>query len=227
MTGFIATAARLVAASARAYERKWSFLSVSIVVLLASIIVLAKYDLLPEPSRASAEPVSPVIALSSSAKSATSAPVVVVEEPVKIEIEKIGLVANIANPTTTNIKALDEYLLKGAARYPTSAKLGEAGNVVLFGHSSYLPVVGNQAYKAFNGIQKLVAGDIITVYSANAAYTYRVRTMEKESAESGAGISLAVTGRVLTLATCNSFATKSDRFVVTADFVESHLTSTR
>ena len=227
MTGFIATVARLVTASARAYERKWSFLGVSIVVFLASIMILAKYDLLPESSRASAEPVAPVIALSSNTKVAPATPNVVVENPVKIEIEKIGLAAIIANPTTTNIEALDEYLLKGAVRYPTSAKLGETGNVVLFGHASYLPVVGNQAYKAFNGIQKLVAGDVITVYSADAVYTYRVRSMKKENAASDAGIELAVTGRVLTLVTCNSFATKSDRFVVTADFVESHPTSTR
>lgn len=227
MTGFIAIAARLVEASARAYERKWSFLGVSIVVFVASIVMLAKCDLLPNPARAAAEPVTPTVALSSNIKAASSTPTSVVENPVKIEIEKIGLAVTIANPTTTDIEALDEYLLKGAARYPTSAKLGEVGNVVLFGHSSYLPVVGNQAYKTFNGIQKLVAGDVITVYSAGSVYAYRVRTMEKESAESGAGINLAVSGRVLTLATCNSFATKSDRFVVTADFVESHPTSTR
>ncbi|OYV27545.1 MAG: hypothetical protein B7W98_01560, partial [Parcubacteria group bacterium 20-58-5] len=130
--------------------------------------------------------------------------------------------ATIANPTTTDANVLDEYLLKGAVRYPTSARLGETGNVVLFGHSSYLPVVGNQAYKTFDGIQKLVAGDVVTVSSAGTAYMYRVRSMEKESAASNAGIALDVTGRVLTLVTCNSFATKSDRFIVTADFVESH-----
>ena len=111
-------------------------------------------------------------------------------------------------------------------RYPTSARLGETGNVVIFGHSSYLPVVGNQAYKAFNGIQKLVAGDTITVYSSGTAYTYQVRDVAKESAASDAGIDLAVTGRVLTLATCDSFGAKSDRFIVTADFVESHSVST-
>ena len=158
---------------------------------------------------------SPVVA--TSAVSAVSA-----EEPVRIEIAKIGLATTIANPTTTNIETLDTYLLKGAVRYPTSAKLGEKGNVVLFGHSSYLPIVGNQAYKTFNGIQKLVAGDTITVASDTTVYTYRVRTMEKESAASDAGISLITEGRVLTLATCNSFGAKSDRFIVTADFVESH-----
>jgi len=125
----------------------------------------------------------------------------------------------------TDIVTLDKELLKGAVRYPTSALLGETGNVVLFGHSSYLPVVRNQAYKAFNGIQKLAAGDIITVYSSTATYSYRVKSVTKESAND-AGIPLSVTGRVLTLSTCDSFGEKSDRFVVVADFVESHSIST-
>ena len=212
---------RLVEAGRQAYARKWSFLVVFAIVFIGNVLILAESGLLPEmrstPAVASAV-VAPVVT--------ESKPVIVSELPMKIEIEKIGLVAIIANPETTAVEVLDEGLLKGAVRYPTSAKLGEAGNVVLFGHSSYLPVVGNQAYKTFNGIQKLVAGDTITVYSAGAAYTYRVRGVAKESAASNAGISLEATGRVLTLSTCNSFGAKSDRFVVTADFVESHSVST-
>ena len=110
-------------------------------------------------------------------------------------------------------------------RYPTSAKLGENGNVVLFGHSSYLPIVGNQAYKTFNGIQKLKAGDVITVSSSDEVYTYQVESMTKESANN-AIIPLTVTGKELTLSTCDSFTTKTDRFVVVANFVESHSAST-
>ena len=128
------------------------------------------------------------------------------------------------NPTITTVAVLDKELLKGAVRYPTSAKLGEDGNVVLFGHSSYLPVVGNQAYKTFNEIQKLAVGDSITVYSSDTAYTYRVRSTTKEQA-SDRYIELSITGRVLTLVTCSSFGAKEDRFVVTADFVESHTVS--
>jgi LPXTG-site transpeptidase (sortase) family protein len=93
--------------------------------------------------------------------------------------------------------------------------------VVLFGHSSYLPIVGNQAYKTFNSIQKLVTGDVVIVSSSGTAYTYRVTSVSKESTVD-AVIPLVVTGRVLTLSTCNSFASKSDRFVVVAEFVESH-----
>ena len=219
----ITAVARLVMAGKRIQGKRMQFLAVFAVVFLGSIVTLANNDLLPDASKASAEPVISISA--SQVIVSPSTPIVVSEEPVKIVIPIIDLSATVSNPTTTDMEALDTYLLKGAVRYPTSAKLGEMGNVVLFGHSSYLPIVGNQAYKTFDGIQKLVAGDVITVYSADAVYTYKVRTVTKENVASGAGISLATTGQVLTLATCNSFATKSDRFIVTADFVESHLIS--
>jgi LPXTG-site transpeptidase (sortase) family protein len=146
---------------------------------------------------------------------------VVAELPIKITIPAINLSATIANPTTTNAEILDRDLLSGAVRYPTSAELGENGNVVIFGHSSYLPIVGNQAYKTFNGIQKLAVGDTIAVSSYDLIYTYRVKSVTKESTDN-ATIPLSVNGKVLTLSTCDSFNKKTDRFVVVADFVESH-----
>lgn len=224
---------RLVLASKRAYARKWDFLGVFVVVFFGIVGILSRFDLLPEKS---SKPAEPVVAISAGSVAAVAHTIlngvgkspkvsVPIESPVKIAIPKISLSVAVQNPTALSVESLDQELLKGAVRYPTSAKLGEEGNMVLFGHSSYLPVVRNQAFKAFNGIQKLVAGDAIVVYSADRAYTYRVRTMEKESANGG-GISLSVTGSVLTLATCDSFGEKTDRFVVTADFVESKPIST-
>jgi len=209
---------RLIRAGKEAYEEKWSFFGVFIFAFLGSVIALGALGLLPDTSAPVAIVGTPRVSLSARMLS----PVATIELPTKIEIIKIGLSATIENPMTTNIEILDQGLLKGAVRYPTSAKLGETGNMVLFGHSSYLPIVGNQAYKTFNGIQKLITGDVVTVYSAGTAYTYAVRNVAKESAAGNAGIELAVTERVLTLATCNSFGAKTDRFVVTADFVESH-----
>ena len=208
--------ARCIRAAAQAYERKWSFLGVSVAIFAGSLFTLSALGLLPS-TRAAA----PEVVLGA-APVASSTPVMRAEDPVKIVIPTIGLSATVANPVTTDIKILDQNLLTGAVRYPTSARLGETGNVVIFGHSSYLPVVGNQAYKAFNGIQKLVAGDTVTVYSSDTAYIYQVTSVSKQSAASDAGINLAVTSRVLTLATCDSFGAKTDRFIVTADFVESH-----
>lgn len=223
MSGIIAVTVRLIRASNRAYTRKWSFLGIFAVVFLGGVGMLGEYDLLPNAPAlsmiASAPLGNSLIAASSSTEVLAS------ELPTRIEIPSINLVATIANPTTTDTGVLDQALLKGAVRYPTSAKLGEAGNVVLFGHSSYLPIVGNQAYKTFDGIQKLVAGNVVTVYSSDTAYTYRVRSVAKESAND-AGIPLAVPGRVLTLSTCDSFGEKTDRFVVTADFVDSYSVST-
>lgn len=214
--GLVGLIVRLILAVQQIYNRKWSFLGLFAFVFFGSVIMLARFDLLPE------APSKPAAATTTAAATAVSLSATVSELPVKIEIPKIGLSTTIVNPTTTTIEVLDQNLLKGAVRYPTSAKLGESGNVILFGHSSYLPVVGNPAYKTFNGIQKLVSGDIVTVYSSGTAYTYRVRTFMKESADGDSGIPLSVPGKVLTLSTCDSFGKKTDRFVVTADFVESH-----
>ncbi|HVW82915.1 MAG TPA: sortase [Candidatus Paceibacterota bacterium] len=214
--GHVRAAARLIRAARAAYARKWSFLACFALAFLASFGVLWQLGLTPDGARAAAAAPPPP---ASAAAVSAQAP----ELPVKIAIPSIGLSASIADPSTTDIDALDALLLKGAVRYPTSGLLGEENaNVVIFGHSSYLPVVGNPAYKTFDGIQKLAAGATITVYSSDRAYTYAVTSVAKESAAAGDGIPLTVSGEVLTLATCDSFATPSDRFVVTASFVESH-----
>jgi len=219
MKKLVDSTVRLIRAGTQIYAKKWSFFGVFVFVFFCLVMILGTFDLLPE---------TPPIPVSSGTAIAlatgVSTKIVTGELPVKIRIPTINLMAIIANPTTTDTEVLDRELLSGAVRYPTSAKLGETGNVVLFGHSSYLPIVGNQAYKTFNGIQKLVIGDVITVYSSNMTYTYQVRNVTKESAND-AFVSLQISGRALTLATCDSFGAKTDRFVVIADFVESHAIS--
>lgn len=218
----IQTVARLVRAAHEAYRRKWSFLALCVLLFSVNVSTLASFDLLPEriPLKQSASTaVLPEVVLSASV--VASAP----EVPVRLAIPTLRLDATIANPSSIDIQVLDAELLKGAVRYPTSARLGENGNVVVFGHSSYLPVVHNPAYKLFDGIQDLKAGETILVYSADTVYTYAVIGVEKTKAENGA-ISLQVSGRLLTLATCDSFGSKSDRFVVTAELVKSSLIAT-
>ena len=219
---FVLVVARFVLAARKALAKKYRFFGLFALVFLVTLFVLARLDFLPNAPVADAAPIvaAPMISLDVSPVTAA----VVVESPMSIAISKIDVLATVSNPTSTDISVLDEELLSGAVRYPTSAKLGEDGNVVIFGHSSYLPVVRNQAYKTFDGIQDLVKGDTITVSSEDRVYTYAVRTVSKEDANSAA-IPLSVSGKVLTLATCDSFGTKTSRFVVTADFVESHLIS--
>lgn len=209
----VKAAARLARASRTAYTRKGSFLAVFICIFFTTVGMAAKYDVLPNP------PVQKVTSIDPAALAATPAVAPTAPElPMKLEIPAIGLSQKVGNPETTDVAKLDAALLSGPVRYPSSSKLGETGNVIVFGHSSYLPIVNNQAFKAFNGIQKLKKGDLITVTGEDHVYTYAVESVEKENAAVDA-IPLDVDGSKLTLATCDSFGTKSDRFVVTATLV--------
>lgn len=199
------------------YARKWTFLALAIVIFGTTLWILDSYDLLPN-STPGAEAPAPAL---TNAPAAPAAPVTG-ELPVKITIQKINLTATVANPTTSDPNVLDQDLLYGAVRYPGSGTLGVDGqNVVLFGHSSYLPIVHNQAFKTFDGIQNLATGDRISVESAGRTYVYEVETVASASAQTD-GIPLTVPGQKLTLVTCDSFKTKSDRFVVIAHLVESY-----
>lgn len=211
----VSQTAQVIRAISRIGQHKFGFVVVAVLVFVVSVGLLAKLDLLPDAPAPKAVAQVPAVVL------ATSTPAVP-EMPLHIEIPDIQLSVTIANPTTTNVAALDEELLHGAVRYPTSAKLGEAGNVIVFGHSSYLPVVNNKAFKAFNDIQKLKVGQKIVVKGETRTYVYTVETVTQANAGKD-GIPLTVSGSVLTLATCDSFGTSSDRFIVTARLVESYL----
>ncbi len=87
---------------------------------------LAVVDVLPEPAD---RVISDTKAPSHTVTVITS----LAENPVRISAMDISLDATIANPTSTNVEALDTLLLKGAVRNPTSAKLGLDGLVLLFG----------------------------------------------------------------------------------------------
>lgn len=141
--------------------------------------------------------------------------------PVRITIEKIGLDSTVVNPASRDISILDNALLSGVVRYPSSGKLSDFQSMLLFGHSSGLPVIHNQAFKVFNRIKELEEGDIIRVYSEQREYLYRVSSVKEMKAEE-AFVSIQRGEKKLTLSTCDSFGSKSDRFVVESDFVGSY-----
>ena len=194
-------------------------------IFVSSIVFLSAVDALPDASDQwnREHGGAPISAQVQQAPAQTTAPAVVAptEAPVRIVIDAIGLSANIANPESQNADVLDQALLSGAVRYPTSALLGQNGTVLLFGHSSYLPIVHNQAYKTFDGIQNLKTGDSISVYSSSREYRYRVSGVRTANAQDNDQNSIALKSdaQYLVLVTCDSFGTKSDRFIVSAEFV--------
>ncbi len=189
-------------------EHPAGFAGAFILLFVISYVALAAADVLPESVSNGTEGETPSEEIAS----------VGAESPVRIVANSIELDATIANPASTNVEVLDAALLKGAVRYPTTALLGEEGTMLLFGHSSYLPVVHNSAYKAFNNIQKLEKGDIVSVLSGTREYRYKVAGIRVADATEDV-IQLATIGKHLVLVTCDSFTKKTSRFVVTAEFV--------
>ena len=140
--------------------------------------------------------------------------------PKRIVIAKIDLDLPVQNIESRDIDVLYENLKSGPIRYVDSARLGQVGNVLIFGHSSRLPVVKNQMYKAFNRISELKQGDIITVSGEGREYLYSVVSVERKDINNPTSvINLGSEGKRLTLVTCDTLTGETARFVLTADFV--------
>ncbi len=197
-------------------DHKFTFLGVFFVVFLLSYLFLVAIDFVPEPKVASVDTSDIEIA---DELDITDAPVVdeaVLAEPTMIYIEKLDREVVVLNPTSRAIADLDEALLEGVVRHPDSALLGQEGNVFLLGHSSYLPNVFNENFQAFNGIQNLEWGDEIVVRGASEEFIYRVDRVYKATADDATIVPITGVGKRLTLATCDSFGSITDRFIVEA-----------
>lgn len=189
------------------------FLVVFFLVFFATAVVLFVIDFVPErPEGTRAD--GAAFAETANAAERSTTP----EVPTRVVIERAGVDTVIENPSSSAIPILDDALLSGAVRYPGSALLGEDSTMFLFGHQSGLPVVRNPAFKAFNGLQKLEAGDVIKIYSTTSVYEYAVRSVALARADE-ALIPLTENGQNLFLSTCNSFGDPGERVVVEAEYL--------
>jgi len=135
--------------------------------------------------------------------------------PVRVNISAIGVDVSVTTPSSTDIEVLDSALLSGAVHYPGSGLAGESANMLIFGHSSYLPYVRNKSYQAFNALGTLQKGDRVIVETATDRYTYTVTHVRHETA-SDVEVWFDTAVPTLTLATCDVFGKKQDRWIVTA-----------
>jgi len=138
-----------------------------------------------------------------------------------VSIPAIKLSTAVRSPSTQDDKVLEKELQVGPVHYPGSGLLGSNQNILLFGHSSGLPVVHNQAYKVFNRLKELKAGDEIELKGVNTTFLYRVDSVEKVLAGNQT-IEIGKREGKLILSTCNVWGAKEERFVVTAHFVKSY-----
>jgi len=206
------------------------FLATTIVVFFCSLSAADSFGFVPfyidgtTPVQASDNvPLSdlPVLGVSSLDTSAQSVANTQGVLPVHIKIPAVNIDLPVQNPGTRDVTTLDNLLKSGPARYVDSAKLGQTGNMIIFAHSSHLPIVHNQMFRAFNNIPNLKAGDSITIEGADGKeYLYSVSSVVKADINDGTTISLAPTdGTKLTLVTCDTLTGTSARYVLEADFI--------
>lgn len=208
-------------------HNKFAFLVMFFFVFTGTFAFLYALDFYPEPIKNEVKAVteaetSPVIETPPVTPEPISEPELQVGSdtlPSSITIEALNKTVTVLNPSSNSVAALDAALLKGVIRHPDSASFGEEGNMFILGHSSYLPTVHNRNFQALNGIQNLKWGDTIKLSSKDAQYIYKVEKTYKVKA-SGFTVPVAGKGKTLTLATCNSFGSTDDRFIVEATLVK-------
>jgi LPXTG-site transpeptidase (sortase) family protein len=79
-------------------------------------------------------------------------------------------------------------------------------------------MVNNQAYKTFNGLEKMKKGDLIYVFSEKNEYIYKVSNVKLVDATKTL-VEFNTNNKMLTLSTCDNFGAKTDRYVAEAEFV--------
>jgi LPXTG-site transpeptidase (sortase) family protein len=205
-------------------EQKITFFFVCVGAIALTYGVLYLVDFLPETPTSTTETTESQVEVPAD-NTEVQTPVLapVVDEanalPVSIIFDSLdGREVKVFNPKTSDVATLDADLLKGAVRHPDSATFKDTGTMFILAHSSYLPHVINKNFQAFNGIQKLKWGDTIRVRSNDTEYVYSVDRVYEAKA-SDAEVAIQHDEAKLTLATCNTFATKDDRFVVEASLV--------
>lgn len=141
--------------------------------------------------------------------------------PTRITLSSVGIDLPVQNPSTTNVDALDALLTSGPARYADSAGLGVKGTMIIFAHSSHLPIVHNKMFQAFNQVPNAKAGDIVSLTGDDGKeYLYTVDSVVKASTNDGTKIDISPSeGTRLVLVTCDTLTGKSARYILTADFI--------
>lgn len=205
--------------------RKVPFLVVFFGIVLITYGFLYAIDFIPEPVETPVEEEEQIETEKIAENTSTVVEEIAAEKvvasplPVKVIFDSLDKEVAVLNPDSREVSVLDNALLSGVVRHPDSADFSKEGNILILGHSSYLPNVFNKNFQAFNDIQHLTWGDLVRVQSEDIEYVYRIQDVYKAQASEVVVPNTPGEAR-LTLATCNSFGSKDDRFVVEAVLVD-------
>jgi sortase A len=113
--------------------------------------------------------------------------------------------------------AVQLALRKGVDHYGASANPGQAGNTVIFGHSSGAIWAPGDYKFVFTLLNKVKAGDQVIIDYQGTRYTYKVTGTEIILPTNLSVLNQNSTKPSLTLITCTPVGTSKYRFVVHAD----------
>src|SRR3989339_901917 len=130
-------------------------------------------------------------------------------------IPSLNITAPIVFSKSTKEIDLQKDLEKGVVLYPGSVNPGENGTMVVVGHSSSYPWYKGNYGSIFSLIEKLKAGDKITIIYNNKNYDYIVKNQIKAASQSVQ--LLHMQNSDLVLMSCWPVGANSARIAVSAD----------
>jgi len=201
------------------------FAAVFVTYLLLYILDIYPEPVTPEPP-ADEQSVATVtvkddqIVADEPAPTEVAVPVAVSPYPLEISFDALNRTVPVLNPESAEYNVLDMALMQGVVRHPQSADFVNTGNIVVLGHSSYLPNVLNKNFQAFNGIEHLEWGDTVRLKSDDTEYVYRVdRVYFAPASDVFIPVGDDPTPK-LTLVTCKVLGAKEDRYILEARLIE-------
>jgi len=136
-----------------------------------------------------------------------------------IQIPKINVNAPLSLNVDGNNKELYMKTLEtGVAHMQKTALPGEAGNSVIFGHSSYYASKPGSFKEVFAPLDKLVVGDKITIFSSGNAFSYIVTEKKIVPPSDISVVQQDKTKKTMTLITCWPPKTTTNRYIVVANY---------
>ena len=143
---------------------------------------------------------------------------------VTVSIKKINMVVPMVWSQSEDDNAMLSDLKNGIIHYPKTASPGQAGNMVVSGHSSnYVWAKGNYNY-IFKDLNSLAAGDTVDVKTIQQngraiVYHYKINGFKKIVAPDDPVVFENTPEPTLTLSTCWPLGTNFRRLIVKADLI--------
>ncbi len=146
----------------------------------------------------------------------------VLVEPNQIIIPSLDIVAPIKFITEANETAFQAALIDGVVLYPGTAKVGEVGNMYIFGHSSDFAFSKGKFKTVFALLPKIEIGAEILVSDAEGVQ-FKYKVYDKFVAEKTRTDLLSQetnNKRILTVQTSYPVGTALQRYIVKAELVQ-------